>query len=147
MTTTIKVSDDLRDRLKEQAARDGLTLGAHLAHLADAEDRRRRLQSLKHAIERTAAADKQSHAAEAVASAGYLDAVTTLAIVLPITTTDRGWPNHVVVDGPSGLDLPSWIMTEQPRTLSRDRLTGTAGEVTEECLASVRAWLGDFLEL
>ncbi|WP_396658522.1 type II toxin-antitoxin system PemK/MazF family toxin [Microbacterium oxydans] len=72
-----------------------------------------------------------------VASAGYLDAVTTLAIVLPITTTDRGWPNHVVVDGPSGLDLPSWIMTEQPRTLSRDRLTGTAGEVTRECLASV----------
>ncbi|AZS38846.1 MULTISPECIES: hypothetical protein [Microbacterium] len=65
MTTTIKVSDDLRDRLKEQATRDGLTLGAHLAHLADAEDRRRRLQSLKHAIERTAAADKQSHAAEA----------------------------------------------------------------------------------
>src|SRR6478609_5761402 len=123
MTTTIKVSDDLRDRLKEQAARDGLTLGAHLAHLADAEDRRRRLQSLKHAIERTAAADKQSHAAEAVASAGYLDAVTPLAIVLPITTTDRGWPNHVVVDGPSGLDRPSWIMTEQPRTLSRDRLT------------------------
>lgn len=82
-----------------------------------------------------------------VASAGYLDAVTTLAIVLPITTTDRGWPNHVIVDGPSGLDRPSWIMTEQPRTLSRDRLTGAAGEVTEECLASVRAWLGDFLEL
>ena len=39
MTTTIKVSDDLRDRLKEQAARDGLTLGAHLARLADAEVR------------------------------------------------------------------------------------------------------------
>ncbi|MER7523629.1 type II toxin-antitoxin system PemK/MazF family toxin [Microbacterium oxydans] len=73
--------------------------------------------------------------------------MTTLAIVLPITTTDRGWPNHVVVDEPSGLDLPSWIMTEQPRTLSRDRLTGTAGEVTRECLASVRVWLGDFLGL
>lgn len=37
MTTTIKVSDSLRDRLKEQASRDGLTLGAHLARLADAE--------------------------------------------------------------------------------------------------------------
>ncbi|MGV2902322.1 hypothetical protein ACNPM4_11625 [Microbacterium sp. AGC62] len=65
MTTTIKVNDDLRDRLKEQAARDGLTLGAHLAHLADAEDRRWRLQSLKRAIERTAPSEKASHAAEA----------------------------------------------------------------------------------
>ncbi|TQK17937.1 mRNA interferase MazF [Microbacterium sp. SLBN-154] len=82
-----------------------------------------------------------------VSSSGYLDAVTTLVIALPITTTDRGWPNHVRVDGTSGLDRPSWIMTEQPRTLSRDRLTGIAGEVSPECLASVRTWLGDFLDL
>lgn len=82
-----------------------------------------------------------------VASAGYLDAVTTLVMVLPITTTGRGWPNHVGVDGPSGLDRPSWIMTEQPRTLSRDRLTGIAGHVSTDCLASVKAWLADFLDL
>ena len=82
-----------------------------------------------------------------VASAGYLDAVTTLVIVLPITTTDRGWPNHVRVEGSSGLDRPSWVMTEQPRTLSRDRLTGVAGEVSIDCLGAVRTWLGDFLDL
>ncbi|WP_434811892.1 type II toxin-antitoxin system PemK/MazF family toxin [Microbacterium sp. bgisy189] len=82
-----------------------------------------------------------------VASQGYLDAVTTLVIALPITTVDRGWPNHVRVDGPSGLDRPSWIMTEQPRTLPRDRLTGIAGEVTDECLVTVRTWLGDFFDL
>lgn len=64
MTTTIKVSDELRDRLKDQAARDGLTLGAHLAYLADAEDRRRRLQLLKSAIEASSSADAASHAAE-----------------------------------------------------------------------------------
>ncbi|MCR2784143.1 MULTISPECIES: hypothetical protein [unclassified Microbacterium] len=40
MTATIKVSEQLRDRLKEQAARCGLTLGAHLAHFADAENAR-----------------------------------------------------------------------------------------------------------
>lgn len=50
MNTTIKVSDELRDRLKEQAAAVGLTLGAHLAALADAEDRRRRLAAVKAAI-------------------------------------------------------------------------------------------------
>jgi len=82
-----------------------------------------------------------------VASSGYLEAVTSLVIALPITTVDRGWPNHVRVDGPTGLDRPSWIMTEQPRTLSRDRLTGIAGHVSAECLASVKMWLGDFLDL
>jgi len=82
-----------------------------------------------------------------VASPGYLDAVTTLAIVLPITTVERGWPNHVPVDGRSGLDRASWVMTEQPRTLSRDRLTGICGQVSTGCLAAVRTWLGDFLDL
>ncbi|PCE16235.1 hypothetical protein AUC47_09865 [Microbacterium sp. SZ1] len=64
MTTTIKVSDDLRDRLKTQAARDGLTLGAHLERLADAEDRRRRLAAVKDALARTSPADAKSYAAE-----------------------------------------------------------------------------------
>ncbi|GAB3603306.1 hypothetical protein GCM10027411_14720 [Microbacterium aureliae] len=82
-----------------------------------------------------------------IASAGYLDAVTTLVIILPITTTDRGWPNHIRIEGPSGLDRPSWVMTEQPRTLSRDRITAVAGEVSGGCLADVRMWLGDFLDL
>ncbi|SDH43556.1 type II toxin-antitoxin system PemK/MazF family toxin [Agrococcus jejuensis] len=81
------------------------------------------------------------------ASSGYLDAVTTLAIVLPITTTDRGWPNHIPVDGLGVLDQPSWIMTEQPRTVTRERITSVAGRVSPETLASVRLWLGDFLDL
>ncbi len=82
-----------------------------------------------------------------VASAGYLDAVTTLVIVLPITTIDRGWPNHVALSGASPLSRPSWVMTEQPRTLSRDRITGVAGTVSSTCLDEVRRWLGDFLDL
>ena len=64
MTTTIKVSDELRDRLKEQAARDGLTLGAHLAHLADAEDRRWRLHLLKSSIDASTSDDAASYSAE-----------------------------------------------------------------------------------
>jgi predicted transcriptional regulator len=64
MTTTIKVSDELRNRLKDQAARDGLTLGAHLARLADAEDRRSRLQLVKSAIAATSREDAQTFAAE-----------------------------------------------------------------------------------
>lgn len=82
-----------------------------------------------------------------VTSAVYLEAVTNLVITLPITSVDRGWPSHIRVHGPSGLDQPSWVMTEQPRTLSRDRLTGIAGQVSAECLAATRTWLGDFLDL
>ena len=67
MTTTIKVSEALRDRLKEQAARDGHTLGAHLQHLADAEDRRWRLESLRSAIAQTSPADEAGHARESAA--------------------------------------------------------------------------------
>ena len=82
-----------------------------------------------------------------IASSGYLDAVTTLVIALPITTVDRGWPNHVPIDGASGLDLPSWAMTEQPRTISRDRLASISGQVSPRCFDAVRTWLGDFLDL
>lgn len=64
MTTTIKVSDELRDRLKVQASRDGLTLGAHLTRLADSEDRRRRLEALKAAVAETSPAHAASHQAE-----------------------------------------------------------------------------------
>jgi len=64
MTTTIKVSNELRDRLKEQAARDGLTLGAHLSHLADADDRRWRLESLREAVAQTSPADIESYSSE-----------------------------------------------------------------------------------
>ncbi|RFA11648.1 hypothetical protein B7R22_18570 [Subtercola boreus] len=67
MTTTIKVNDELRDRLKVQASRDGLTLGAHLARLANAEDRRWRLESLKTAFAVTSPADAVSHRAESAA--------------------------------------------------------------------------------
>lgn len=64
MTTTIKVSDKLRDRLKAQAARDGLTLGAHLTQLADADDRRHRLLALQGAVARTPVETMQDHQAE-----------------------------------------------------------------------------------
>lgn len=80
-----------------------------------------------------------------VASAGYLRAVTALVIVVPITTVDRHWPNHVGL-GDCGLPRRSWAMTEQPRTLSRGRLIGLVGRIDRTTLTEVRTWLRDFLE-
>jgi len=81
-----------------------------------------------------------------VSSDGYIDVVTTLAIVVPVSHTDRGWPNHVLLTGCT--DLPaSFAITEQPRTISRDRLGEVIGHIDARCLAEIKQWLGDFLDL
>lgn len=82
-----------------------------------------------------------------VASQAYLDVVTMLALVVPVTTVNRGWPNHVPLRGTTGLSQPSWAMTEQIRTVPRDRLVGVAGVVDEATLADVSVYLADFLGL
>ena len=82
-----------------------------------------------------------------VASEDYLDVVDTLTIVVPVTTVDRGWPNHVPLSGPTGLRLPSWAMTEQPRTIARARVEEVAGQVDGTVLEAVDLWLRDFLGL
>lgn len=79
-----------------------------------------------------------------VASRGYLDAVDQLALVVPITSVDRGWPNHVAL---GGLGRPSFAMTEQLRTVSRARVHGVLGVASTGELRQVRRWLGDFLDL
>lgn len=81
-----------------------------------------------------------------IANGGYLAAVPDLAIVVPVTTTDRRWPHHVRLAG-AQLALPqvSFAMTEQPRTISRARLTGRAGAVDDDTLAEITAWLLDFV--
>lgn len=81
-----------------------------------------------------------------VAGAGYLETVDTLAIVVPITTVDRGWPNHVEVFG-AELGRRSWAMSEQVRTISLDRVVSHAGRVDQATLAAVRGWIADFLDL
>ena len=81
-----------------------------------------------------------------VAGVGYLEIVDTLAVVVPITTVDRGWPNHVEVIG-AELERRSWAMSEQIRTISRERVVGRAGRADEATLVAVRAWIADFLDL
>lgn len=82
-----------------------------------------------------------------VASDDYLRIVTTLVLAVPVTTTDRGWANHVPLAGPVGLSSPSWAMTEQVRVLSRERLKQVAGYVDTYTLEAIDQWLRDFLDL
>ena len=82
-----------------------------------------------------------------VASPGCLAIADTLALVVPVTTVVRGWPNHVPLTGPHGLSEPSVAMTEQLRAVSRSRITDVSGAVDQQCLDRVRTWLADFLDL
>lgn len=77
-----------------------------------------------------------------VAADAYLELVDTLALGVPISTTDRGWPNHVPVEV-SG--LAGYAMTEQLRTVSRERFDGYVGRVDDETLDAIREWLADYL--
>lgn len=83
-----------------------------------------------------------------LSSAGYLDAVPDLAIVVPVTTRDRGWPHHVELTGRDlSLKRASFAMTEQPRTISRHRITRHAGRVDKATMDTITIWIRDFLAL
>ncbi len=82
-----------------------------------------------------------------VASDPYLRTVTSLAMIVPLTSVDRGWPNHVRVRGAHRLPSASWAMTEQVRTIDRTRVTGRAGYADAATLTEVALYLGDFLDL
>lgn len=81
-----------------------------------------------------------------VSSDAYLDVINTLAVIVPVSRSDRGWPNHVRIAGiPSLPDC--FAMTEQPRTLSRNRLGDQIGRVDDGCLTEIQRWLADHLGL
>lgn len=83
-----------------------------------------------------------------IASDGYLANVPELVIVIPVTTRDRNWPHHIRLSGEQlALDRPSFAMTEQPRTIARARITGTAGMVGPNPMAEIDQWLRDFTDL
>jgi mRNA interferase MazF len=61
-----------------------------------------------------------------------------LVTIVPITTTDRGLIAHVRIDPPEGgLVKTSFIMTDQVRTLSRQRLGKRLGVITRATRAEV----------
>ncbi|MGC1208560.1 MAG: hypothetical protein WA880_11455 [Ornithinimicrobium sp.] len=62
--TTIKVASATRDRLKQGARSQGLSLGAYLDRLAADAERRERWDALRDAIAATTTEDMAAYAAE-----------------------------------------------------------------------------------
>ena len=80
-----------------------------------------------------------------VSSRAHISIADTLVMVVPVTSVNRGWSNHVRLLG-DVLDRDSWAMTEQVRTISRQRVVGHAGRVDSTTLTDIRRWISDFLE-
>ena len=76
-----------------------------------------------------------------VSSLSHGRAAETLVTLIPCTTRDRNWPNHVALEGETGLAEPTFAMTEQIRTVSRQRVHSVRGAVTGDCLALIARWV------
>ena len=76
-----------------------------------------------------------------VSSEDHVDVVTTMTIVVPCTRRDRGWVNHVPLTGDTGLSSTTFAVTEQPRTISVERIVGISGRVDSECLQELWMWV------
>jgi mRNA interferase MazF len=71
-----------------------------------------------------------------------------LVVMCPITRSRRGYPTHVEIErGSSGLDVTSYIQTEQIRTVSTARLTRRLGMADLAALSSVERALRFLLRL
>ncbi len=71
-----------------------------------------------------------------------------LAVVLPITSRDRRIALHIPVTPPEGgLTMPSFIKTEDVRSVARERLIRQLGRVTSATMAQVADRLQILLDI
>ncbi|MFC5829057.1 type II toxin-antitoxin system PemK/MazF family toxin [Nonomuraea insulae] len=81
-----------------------------------------------------------------VVSNDEFNSATAVKIIVPLTTTDRGWDNHVSVptEG-TGLEKPSWAMVEHVRSVSPQRFTRRVGIASDEIVREVTDWITDMI--
>ena len=71
-----------------------------------------------------------------------------LVVVLPLTTRDKGIPLHVEVIPPEGgLTKRSFVKCEEPRSISKARLTKRLGELAARTMDEVNDRLQILLDL
>jgi mRNA interferase MazF len=79
-----------------------------------------------------------------VGSALHCSFPIDMAIVAPCTSVDRDLPHHVAVDWrAAGLDRPTWVRTEDVRSISERRLARRTplGHLADPDLAEVRHFI------
>lgn len=68
------------------------------------------------------------------------------AIVVPLTTRERGFPHHVAISDDGGLARASWAMCEAVRAVSVERFGRLVGAASPATMAAITdqlvLWLG-----
>lgn len=83
-----------------------------------------------------------------VGSAKHCAFPTDMALVIPLTTKDRGLDHHVrIASEESGVHRPSWARTEEITSVSTLRFTQATpiGRASAEEIAELREWLPDMV--
>ena len=80
-----------------------------------------------------------------ISSGSFLARTNDLMTATPCTTRDRGWEHHVRLTGELQLTEPTFAVTEQVRTFSRERVLRTSGTVDQACLAQLAKWVRTWL--
>ncbi|MGH3504338.1 MAG: type II toxin-antitoxin system PemK/MazF family toxin [Nocardioidaceae bacterium] len=69
------------------------------------------------------------------------------AIVVPLTTRERGFPHHIAVVDDGGLNRTSWAMCEAVRAVSTQRfgqhISTATGETLTKITSQLALWLAD----
>ena len=83
-----------------------------------------------------------------VSAARFHQGTSGLVYVVPLTRTDRAHPWHVPLDPPEGaVTARSFIMCDQLRVFSTERLLRRRGTVTAQTLAAIEDRLRVLLDL
>ena len=80
-----------------------------------------------------------------ISSESFHSVMTHTALVVPCTRTDRGWRNHVELAGPTGLSVPTFAITEQPRVVDLGRVLRLTGSVNQYTLDRITLWVREWI--
>jgi mRNA interferase MazF len=73
---------------------------------------------------------------------------SALVALVPLTKRDRGVRAHIPIGPPEGgITIPSFILCDQVRIASKERLQRYLGTATDATLEAVEEWLRIFLGL
>ncbi len=80
-----------------------------------------------------------------ISSQNFNELVSEMVLIVPCTSVNRNWPNHVRITGNFSLKSDSYAMTEQLQSISRQRLLREIGEVDKRTEGKISVWINRWL--